>query len=269
MDVRGLRIVLTGAASGIGAATLRRLTDGGAEVITLDRVTLPDALAGRSVLHLVTDLTDPGSIDGAVDAIDEHLAGRVGGIDALCNVAGVPGTLPAATVLSVNFLGLRHLTESLAERLADGGSIVNVASIAGAGWPMHLAEVHRLVATASFADGLAWVADHPMDDARSYDFSKEVLLVWSMANCLRWWERGIRVNTVSPGPVETPILDAFRESMGHDRIGQAIRAVGRAGTPDDIAPAIVFLASRAAPWVNGTNLVADGGLLARSMSGVA
>jgi NAD(P)-dependent dehydrogenase (short-subunit alcohol dehydrogenase family) len=257
------RVVLTGAASGIGAATLRAFHEevAAVEVITLDRVELPEDLAALSTQHVIVDLSDAGSIDRAVKeiAIDAE-------IDALCNVAGIPGTADSATVLAVNFLGLRHLTESLVDRIRDGGSIVNVASIAGAQWMTNLSDVRRLIATVSFADGVDWVRDQPMDGARAYNFSKEAVLVWTMANCLRWWDRQIRVNSVSPGPVETPILDDFRDSMGHDRIAAAISAVGRAGRPEDVAPAITFLASRKAPWVNGVNIVTDGGLLAASVA---
>jgi NAD(P)-dependent dehydrogenase (short-subunit alcohol dehydrogenase family) len=255
------RIVLTGAASGIGAATLRAFHEGvdEVEVITLDRAELPLDLQSLSAQHITVDLRDPDSIDAGVAQID-------GDIDALCNVAGVPGTADPAMVLAVNFLGLRHLTEALVDRIRDGGSIVNVASIAGAQWMTHLSDVRRLIATASFADGMDWVRDQPMDGARAYNFSKEAVLVWTMANCLRWWDRQVRVNSVSPGPVETPILDDFRDSMGHDRIAAAVAAVGRAGQPEDVAPAITFLASRQAPWVNGVNIVTDGGLLAASVA---
>jgi NAD(P)-dependent dehydrogenase (short-subunit alcohol dehydrogenase family) len=259
MDVQ--TILLTGAASGIGAATLEAFARQGVppQVITLDRHELPPHLRSLSVQHLLVDLADPASIERGVAEIDTE-------IDALCNVAGVPGTLDPETVLSVNFLGLRYLTELVVDRIRDGGSIVNVASIAGAQWLAHLGEVRRLLDTASFEDGRDWVRDQPIDGARAYNFSKEVVLVWTMANCLRWWDRNIRVNSVSPGPVDTPILDAFRDSMGHDRIAAAIAAVGRAARPEDVAPAITFLASREAPWVNGVNIVADGGLLASSIA---
>jgi NAD(P)-dependent dehydrogenase (short-subunit alcohol dehydrogenase family) len=257
------RILLTGAASGIGAATLEAFAhqDQPPEVITLDKVALPTHLAALSTQHLLVDLADPASIASGVAQIE-------GDIDACCNVAGLPGTFDPRTVVAVNFLGLRYLTELIVDRIRDGGAIVNVASIAGAQWMANLSEVRRLLATASFEDGVDWVGDQSIDGARAYNFSKEAVLVWTMANCLRWWDRQIRVNAVSPGPVDTPILDDFRDSMGHDRIAAAISAVGRAGRPQDVAPAITFLASRAAPWVNGVNIMADGGLLATSMASI-
>jgi len=251
MNFTDQRVVVTGAASGIGAETAKVLAAAGAEVISIDR---NEASGDHIAQHIACDLTDRASIDNAIKAVD-------GPIDALCNVAGVPGNLPTTTVIAVNFLGLRYLTEGLADQITDGGAIVNVASIAGNAWQANMAEVKLLLATPSFEDGLAWATDSSMDGTRAYNFSKEAVIVWTMANSQRWWSRGIRLNSVSPGVIETPILTDFRESMGDGAIDWAISAVGRVGKPADIAPAIAFLASRATPWINGTNLNVDGGLM--------
>src|SRR5215213_6289329 len=137
MNFTDQRVVVTGAASGIGAETAKVIAGGGAEVISLDR----NPAGGAHIApHISYDLTDRASIDAAIAAID-------GPIDALCNIAGVPGRLPTATVIAVNFLGLRHLTEGLADQITDGGAIVNVASIAGNQWQTNLAEVKLLLAT--------------------------------------------------------------------------------------------------------------------------
>ncbi len=250
MDFTDQRIVVTGAASGIGAETARVLTAAGAHVISIDR----NEATAHVAEHITCDLTDPASIDAAIAKID-------GPLEALCNVAGVPGTLSAPTVLTVNFLGLRYLTEGLVDRIVDGGSIVNVASIAGAGWQGNMAEAQRLAATTSFEDGLAWANDNEMTGTRAYNFSKEVVIVWTMASSQKWWGRGIRINTVSPGPIDTPIIGDFRESMGDAQIDWSISAIGRLGLPADIAPAVAFMASRDARWINGTNLNVDGGLM--------
>jgi NAD(P)-dependent dehydrogenase (short-subunit alcohol dehydrogenase family) len=108
---------------------------------------------------------------------------------------------------------------------------VNVASIAGAQWMANLERgssdcwPRRRLRTVWIGWGI-----NPIDGARAYNFSKEAVLVWTMANCLRWWDRQIRVNAVSPGPVDTPILDDFRDSMGHDRIAAAISCGGSGGS---------------------------------------
>ena len=92
--------------------------------------------------------------------------------------------------------------------------------------------------------------------------SKEALLLWTQraAHEPLFKARGIRVNAVSPGPVATPILREFHAVFGDARVDSDIARVGRAGTPADIAPAILFLCSDGARWINGANLPADGGL---------
>ena len=104
MNFTDQRVVVTGAASGIGAETAKVLAAAGAEVISIDR---NEATGDHIAQHIACDLTDRASIDNAIKAVD-------GPIDALCNVAGVPGNLPTTTVIAVNFLGLRYLTEGLA-----------------------------------------------------------------------------------------------------------------------------------------------------------
>jgi NAD(P)-dependent dehydrogenase (short-subunit alcohol dehydrogenase family) len=92
--------------------------------------------------------------------------------------------------------------------------------------------------------------------------SKELLLLWTAraAHQPLFKARGIRVNAVSPGPVETPILGEFRAVLGDARVDSDIARVGRSGTPADVAPAILFLCSDGARWINGANLPVDGGL---------
>ena len=94
---------------------------------------------------------------------------------------------------------------------------------------------------------------------RAYAFSKEALIVWTMANRWTWTNQGIRMNTVSPGPVETPILKDFRETLG-DRFEQDSRLVERLGTPADIAPVVAFMISDDSKWIRGANIPVDGGI---------
>jgi NAD(P)-dependent dehydrogenase (short-subunit alcohol dehydrogenase family) len=99
-------------------------------------------------------------------------------------------------------------------------------------------------------------------DEEGYPVSKELLILWSMraAHQSRFKGRGIRINAVSPGPVETPILQQFREVLGDARVDSDINRCGRAGTSEEIAPIILFLCSDAARWINGANIPVDGGL---------
>jgi NAD(P)-dependent dehydrogenase (short-subunit alcohol dehydrogenase family) len=254
-NLKGQRYVVTGAASGIGDAVARQLLDQQATVVSLDR-NKPSAPVHE---HLDVDLADPTSIDQAVAAL-------TGSIDGLLNVAGVPGTLPAETVLAVNFLGLRHLTESLWSRINPGGSIVIVSSTAGFNWAQRLPAIRELLATESFADGAEWFRRNPQE-GNAYNFSKEATIVYTMATGLKALHAKLRVNAVLPGPVQTPILADFEESMGKEHLDGVKALLGRHASADDIAGPVVFLASSASDWVNGQALAVDGGLTGAVMSG--
>ena len=251
MMLFGKTIVVTGVASGIGRRTAELAGQLGAEVIGIDR-TRPDRTFGQ---FLEGDIGTADGVAAIVDALPDRL-------DALCNVAGVSGNTGAANTLAINFFGLRALSTGLAPKLRDGGSIVNVASIAGYGWRDNTARAAAIARTDGFPDAARIVTDHAIPDAAGYPVSKEILLVWTMraAHQDLFKSRGIRVNAVSPGPVDTPILTQFRAVLGDARVNSDVDRVGRAGTAADIAPAILFLCSDAARWINGTNLATDGGL---------
>ena len=247
----GKTIVVTGAASGIGARTAEFCAQLGADVIGIDRREPKGPVAG----FINGDL----SSKSGVEAILAQLPGR---FDALCNVAGLSGSTGAAVTLAVNFYGLRALTEGAAAHIREGGAVVNVASVAGYGWRANLNRAKSMVAIEGIPDLGKVLADHSIDDKEGYPLSKELLLLWTQkaAHDARFKARGIRVNAVSPGPVETPILGQFRQVFGDTRVDQDIAAVGRAGTPSDIAPVVAFLCSDGARWINGANVAADGGL---------
>jgi NAD(P)-dependent dehydrogenase (short-subunit alcohol dehydrogenase family) len=247
----GKTIVVTGAASGIGARTAAVCAGLGADVIGIDMHDAGGDLAG----FIKGNLSTP---DG-VGAIIRQLPTR---FDALCNVAGLSGAPGAAPTVSVNFYGLRALSEGAAPHLREGGAVVSVASIAGYGWRASLNRAKSMVAVAGFPDVAKVLADHNVAEAAGYPLSKELLLVWTQlaAQQPQFKSRGIRVVAVSPGPVETPILGQFRQVFGDKRVDDDIAAVGRAGTPSDIAPVVAFLCSDGARWINGSNIAADGGL---------
>ncbi len=94
---------------------------------------------------------------------------------------------------------------------------------------------------------------------RSYFFTKEALIVWTMMNSWTWRDRGIRMNCISPGPVETPILPDFLETLG-ERAEEDMRIMDRPGLTDDIAPVIAFLCSDGSAWIRGANIPCDGGM---------
>ena len=250
------RYVVTGAASGIGHAVAEQLLAAGAEVYSLDRNT-PTAAVTR---HIEVDLSNPRSIDAAVEQLD-------GEFDGLMNVAGVPGTAPPDVVLAVNALAVRHLSESIFDRLKPGGTVTIVSSTAGFGWPARLDAIRELLGTDTFEEGVAWFKAHPQQ-GNAYNFSKEVTTVYAMSMALMAAQKGFRINAVLPGPVQTPILADFEDTMGKDTLDGLKALLGRHATPEDIAGAIVFLASDAARWINGHALVVDGGATGAVLTGV-
>jgi NAD(P)-dependent dehydrogenase (short-subunit alcohol dehydrogenase family) len=252
MNLQNKTLIVTGVASGIGAELARLARFQGATVIGVDRHAPQLTLDG----FFQADLGDPASIDALV----ARLPARV---DGLCNIAGVPGTAPVQAVATVNYLGLRHLTQSLLPRMPAGGSIVNVASVLGAQWPQRL-ELHKaLAATQSFAAGQQWLAANPAEQDSCYQYFKEALIVWSFQQSQGWFrDHSVRINCVAPGPVFTPILGDFVSMLGPERVAADSRRMTRPALADEVAAVIAFLCSDAARWVNGVNLPVDGGLAA-------
>ena len=247
----GKTIVITGISSGIGARVGELAVSLGADIIGID-VNPP---VRRLDAFIKADIGSPQGVAEIVQMLPER-------VDALCNVAGVSGTIGAARTLAINFYGLRELTQSLAPRLREGGAVVNVASIAGYGWRANLDRAMAFVSAPGFPDLGPLLAEHKVPDPEAYPLSKEMLLLWTMraAHQPLFKDRGLRVNTVSPGPVTTPILKEFRQIFGDPRVDDDIARVGRAGSAPDIAPAVLFLCSDGARWINGANLPVDGGL---------
>lgn len=252
MNFQNKTIVITGCSSGIGGETARYLHLHGARVIGVDRH--PPALTLDGFVQ--GDLSEQVAIDEIVKRLPEH-------VDHLCNVAGVPGTSPVDLVGRVNFLGLRHLTQRLVERMPEGGSVVNVASILGAEWPQRL-DLHKALAdTTSFEAALVWLAKHPVPQDTCYQYFKEALIVWTATHSQRFFmQRGIRMNCVAPGPVMTPILGDFVTMLGTERVEADAHRIKRPALADEVAPVIAFLCSDAARWINGVNLPVDGGMAA-------
>ena len=247
----GKTVVVTGISSGIGSRIGELATALGADVIGVD-VKAPSRPLEAFVQ---ADIGSPQGVAEIADAMPQR-------VDALCNVAGVSGVLGAPRTLAINFYGLRSLTEAMAPRLREGGAVVNVASIAGYGWRQNLERAKAFVSAQGFPDLAPLLKAHNVLEGEGYPLSKELLILWTMqaAHQPRFKERGIRVNAVSPGPVVTPIFREFRQLFGDARVDDDIARVGRPGASPDIAPAVLFLCSDGARWINGANLPADGGL---------
>jgi NAD(P)-dependent dehydrogenase (short-subunit alcohol dehydrogenase family) len=181
----GKRVVVTGAASGVGAELVRVLQDGGADNIT----TIDIKPAGPVDHPIAADLSTPAGVDSAVAQID-------GPVDVLFNNAGVAATFSTDVVMAVNVLAPRRLTAALLERIPAGGAVVNTASTAGGGYTEHVGLIQDLLAIDDWGDALTWVRNHPELTANPYGFSKECAQVYTMQLAPALLSRGVRINSV-------------------------------------------------------------------------
>ena len=236
-DFAGLVAVVTGGASGIGAAVADRLAAEGATVAVLD---LAESSAHASFR---VDLADDASVRAAVAAVAE----RFGGIDVLVNNAGIgaQGTVETATdadwarVLDVNVVGTARVTRAALPHLRRSAhaAVVNTCSVA---------------------------ATVGLPERAVYSASKGAVLALTRAMAADHLREGIRVNAVNPGTADTPwvqrLLDAA-DDPAQERVAlEARQPSGRLVAPEEIADAIVHLAGPRAGSTTGTALTVDGGL---------
>jgi NAD(P)-dependent dehydrogenase (short-subunit alcohol dehydrogenase family) len=239
-------IVVTGAASGIGRSIAQEFLNLGHKIWGLDL----NAPESQEVEYIYANLTNRAGMREVVDQLPSR-------IDVVVNAAGVSGLLPIPTVMNVNFYGLRALTRELAPRINLGGAVVNIASTSGWFWRDHLDDLLPIIRAESDAEIQDVVAERVQDGYSAYARSKEAVVVWSAMAAQEYLGK-FRVNSVSPGPVQTPLLDEFYEAMGHEELDPlTARAGGRNGFPEEIADVVLFLASDAARWINGTDVPVD------------
>lgn len=241
----------------MGAAAVRHLSDLGAEVHVLDLKEPPVKVAS----HQAVDLRDPDATAAAVQTIG-------GNIHALFNCAGLPGSkFPDLDVMVVNFVGMRHLAELVSDRMEAGAAIASISSTAGAGYLANIGKWMPLVTLPGFAAAKDWCATHPEEIEGGYAPSKEAIIIWTLWSSFGFAERGIRVNCISPGPTETPMMPDFEKYVGKEFMEQFPVPLGRRSTPDEQAWPLIFLNSPLASYVTGENVVTDGGTMGAVMTG--
>ena len=252
--LEGKNALVTGSRTGLGAAMAMGLAQAGANVVIhcskergskdtgIDQACDAVRATGRKAVRAVADLTDPKSANELVSLTVAEL----GSIDILINNAGTIRRAPAADysekdwseVLSVNLDAVFRLSQLAGRRMIEQGrgKIINIASML------------------SFQGGILVPA---------YAASKGAVVQLTKALANEWAPKGVNVNAIAPGYMETQNTAQLRADPMRSRAILERIPAGRWGVPEDIAGAAVFLASAASDYVNGHVLVVDGGWLAR------
>jgi NAD(P)-dependent dehydrogenase (short-subunit alcohol dehydrogenase family) len=260
LGYEGRSVVVTGAASGMGAATAQILVDVGAEVTGIDfkPVSVPVKTA------LEADLRDRASIERAAEAIAAP-------VQAVFSCAGLPGApFPDVDTMLVNFVGARHLIELLVPKMPEGSAVVCIASAGGLGWQNNLENIRGLVEAEGFDAGKAWVESHPEVIGTGgivYAISKQVIQAWVAWRAVDFIAKGIRLNCINPGPTQTPMMPQFHDSYSKKVIEAAIGPIGRYSTPEEQAWPLVLLNSPRMSYVTGETLFTDGGFFGAVQTG--
>ena len=252
LGYKGKRVIVSGCFSGMGEATAKILLDLGAEVHGLDFK--PCALPLASFNQI--DLRDAKSIEAGVAAIG-------GKIDALFNCAGLAGggAFPPMDTFKVNFVGTRHLTETVLPHMGPGSAIVSISSTGGLGWSRRIPTHMELLMTKGFDGAVAWGEAHPDQVSEGYAFSKEAVIVWTQFMGAQLIKKGIRINCSLPSPTQTPMMQIFHDTSGKDIVDAAAEPLGRYTTPAEQAGPLVLICSDAASVVTGVVLPVDGGFM--------
>ena len=242
-----MRYAVSGGSTGIGAETVNLLMAAGHEVVVYDI----NAPARDDVGFLSFNLNDAASIDAAVAATS-------GLFDGLCHIAGIPpregNTL---SCLMINAVGAFRFIDAMMAHLKPATPVVSVASRAGAGWEQNTDILDRLIACPPerLED---WVKEHQVSSTLSYKLAKQALIYWHQLKVAEKIGQH-RFITVSPAAVSTAILKDFIRAFG-PQAEQNLARVGRAGTPQEVAEILSFMLSSSSSWLNGIDIVVDGGM---------
>ncbi|KAI5913855.1 SDR family oxidoreductase [Thauera sp. 2A1] len=242
--------VVTGSASGIGAAISEQLKRAGHRVIGID----------RQQADIVADLS---TAEGRKAAVAASLDACGGVLDGLVCCAGLGSTAPSSSlIVSVNYFGMSEIMDGLRDALAQGSrpAVLLIGSVASVQPGMDKLPMVAAMLAGDEA-GACVQADATGMTHAAYASSKFAIAVHARRRAVEWGARGIRVNVIAPGAVETPLLKA---SLDDPRFGEATRKfvspLGRNGSPEEIARVATFLQSEQASFVNGTVVFVDGGM---------
>lgn len=252
----GKRVLVVGCATGMGASTATIVASLGATVHGIDYRKPDYELSGFTDC----DLRDPAAVESA-------LANLSGPFHGVFYCAGLPTGRDPVDVMKVNFAAARMVVESVHSLVPAGGAISIISSTGGLNFLQHMAPIMELLATQSFDSAVQWSESHPDIVADGYVFSKEAIIVYTMQRAIAAAPAGVRVNCISPGPTDTPMMPDFEATATRDLLLAFTGPANRYATADEMGWPLAFLNSDAASYITGFNLIIDGGFLAGVMTG--
>lgn len=247
-EYEGRQVVVTGAASGMGEAAARLLSEAGARVVALD--IKPVSQAGYR--YIPCDLSSYQAIEAAIGQID-------GEVEAVFACAGLAPTAPPRTLLLVNLFGTLRLVEGLLPKVRKGGAIAMIASLQ-AGWFETYPAIADALPLRDPAAIDAWIEGATADGGgNGYQLSKYALIAYTYLNAPRFIsDHGVRLNVLCPGKTDTPMMADFRATVA-EQLDQLPVPQGRNSTAEEQAHAMLFLNSPLASYLVGVALPNDGG----------
>jgi NAD(P)-dependent dehydrogenase (short-subunit alcohol dehydrogenase family) len=252
----GKRALVVGCATGMGAAAAKAVQLLGGEVHGIDYRTPDYDLASfRSC-----DLREEEQIAEAIGSLE-------GPFHAVFYCAGLPTTFPALDIMKVNIIALREVVKGVHHLIPKGGAVGIIASTGGLRFMESMAQSNELLATESYGAAVAWTEAHPEEVKEGYGFSKEAAIVFTMNHALDVVGDGVRVNCISPGATDTPMMPEFEKTTPKEMIKAFYGPLDRPATPEEQGWPLVFLNSDAASFITGLNLIIDGGFVAGMMTG--
>ena len=255
--------VVTGGSGGIGLECAKHFKDGTVIIADINE----DALAkGKSELETLGIKTETAVCDVTNESQIAQVAEMAAGLGTIKSVVHTAGISPSAKnvdlIMKIDLIGTENIIEGFYPVMSEGSNMVLIASMMGHIVPPNPAydDIMRECKSDDFLEKIAPFLNN--DPSNAYNFSKRGVILLTKKWLVKFGEKKMRINSVSPGVIETPMaLQAAKDYPEQLKYMESLTALKRNGLPEDIAKSVAFLAGDKASFITGTDLLVDGGLI--------